>query len=63
MCGRIEASFALCDRADAVRRRAAAAAYRARSTGSLADLDTLTELAPQVPEPYRRTLIDYVWDI
>jgi tetratricopeptide (TPR) repeat protein len=39
--------------------RAAAAAYRARSTGSGADLDTLTELAPQVPEPYRQTLIDY----
>jgi hypothetical protein len=130
VCGRTDASFALCDRADAVRRvpftevvragtwrhvgslaetaaafrralaldptnwslhldladlaaeegdfaeaaalatrgeelepgdvtmRAAAAAYRARSTGSVADLNTLTNLAPQVPEPYRRTLID-----
>ena len=39
--------------------RAAAAAYRARSTGSVADLDTLTAVAPQVPEPYRQTLLDY----
>ncbi|WP_262286818.1 tetratricopeptide repeat protein [Micromonospora sp. MA102] len=44
---------------DDVTMRAAAAAYRARSTGSVADLNTLAELAPQVPEPYRRTLIDY----
>ncbi|MEO3742367.1 tetratricopeptide repeat protein [Plantactinospora sp. B5E13] len=36
--------------------RAAAAAYRARATGSVADLERFTELAPQVPEPYRRTL-------
>lgn len=41
--------------------RAAAAAYRARSTGSVADLNTFTELTPQVPEPYRRTLIDYAY--
>ncbi|WP_433389516.1 tetratricopeptide repeat protein [Micromonospora sp. KLBMP9576] len=46
---------------DDVTVRAAAAAYRARSTGSVADLNTLTELAPQVPEPYGRTLIDYAY--
>ncbi|MFU8872729.1 tetratricopeptide repeat protein [Micromonospora sp. SL4-19] len=44
---------------DDITMRAAAGAYRARSTGSVADLNTFTELAPQVPEPYRRTLIDY----
>ena len=46
---------------DDVTMRAAAAAYRARSTGSVADLNTFTELTPQVPEPYRRTLIDYAY--
>ena len=44
---------------DDVTMRAAAAAYRARATGSVADLDALTELAPQVPDPYRRTLLGY----
>jgi hypothetical protein len=44
---------------DDVTMRAAAAAYRARSTGSVADLDALMEVAPQVPDPYRRTLIGY----
>lgn len=44
---------------DDVTMRAAAAAYRARSTGSVADLDLLTALAPRVPDPYRRTLLDY----
>ncbi|GIF67796.1 hypothetical protein Ais01nite_58310 [Asanoa ishikariensis] len=39
--------------------RAAAAAYRARSTGSVADLETLTELAPQIPDGYRQTLLGY----
>ncbi|MEV4517530.1 tetratricopeptide repeat protein [Dactylosporangium sp. NPDC049525] len=44
---------------DDVTMRATAAAYRARSTGSLADLDTLTDLAPRLPEPYGRTLIGH----
>jgi tetratricopeptide (TPR) repeat protein len=39
--------------------RAAAAAYRARATGSVADLETFTELMPQVGEPYRQTLAGY----
>ena len=39
--------------------RAAAAAYRARSTGSVADLALLEELAPQVALPYRQTLLDH----
>lgn len=33
------------------------AAYRARATGSKADMARLIELAPEVPEPYRRTLL------
>jgi tetratricopeptide (TPR) repeat protein len=40
--------------------RAAAATYRACSTRSTADLTTLADLAPQVPEPYRQTLLDHV---
>ncbi|WP_436534253.1 tetratricopeptide repeat protein [Actinoplanes sp. HUAS TT8] len=43
---------------DDVTMRAAAAAYRARATGSAAELAAFTELAPQVPEPYRGTLFD-----
>ncbi|EWM16553.1 tetratricopeptide repeat protein [Kutzneria sp. 744] len=40
--------------------RAAGAAYRARRTGSAADLRELIDLAPQVPNAsYRRALIDY----
>jgi tetratricopeptide (TPR) repeat protein len=39
--------------------RAAAAAYRARATGSDADRQALRALAPQVPEPYRGTLLGY----
>ncbi|SNT62698.1 Tetratricopeptide repeat-containing protein [Asanoa hainanensis] len=44
---------------DDVTMRAAAAAYRARSTGSAADLEAFTELAPQVPDDYRQTLLGY----
>ncbi|MFF5078561.1 tetratricopeptide repeat protein [Actinoplanes sp. NPDC000266] len=39
--------------------RAAAAAYRARATGSAADRHRFDEVAPQVPEPYRSTLAGY----
>ncbi|WP_238013113.1 hypothetical protein KZZ52_38990 [Dactylosporangium sp. AC04546] len=37
--------------------RAAAAAYRARSTGSVADLDAFVELAPLMPNPRYRTVL------
>ncbi|MET7402122.1 hypothetical protein ABZS66_52440 [Dactylosporangium sp. NPDC005572] len=37
--------------------RAAAAAYRARSTGSVADLDRFVELAPLMPNPRFRTVL------
>ncbi|XVV08752.1 tetratricopeptide repeat protein [Actinoplanes sp. CA-131856] len=39
--------------------RAAAAAYRARATGSPTDRRRFGELAPQVREPYRSTLAGY----
>ncbi|GGM29488.1 hypothetical protein ACFFX1_47950 [Dactylosporangium sucinum] len=37
--------------------RAAAAAYRARSTGSIADLDAFVELAPLMPNPWYRAVL------
>jgi tetratricopeptide (TPR) repeat protein len=45
---------------DDITMRAAAAAYRARSTGSPADRTLFDQLAAQVPEPYRHTLTNHV---